>query len=255
MNNVFELPEAGYSFLEGVFQYSAGVRALSGYRIERACFQDPISIENTFDFIAQFISRKGRPVNALCALEFRSPAPMSELEFQNFNQRYVSSLKDFEIIQGELNPVARTNVCPHSAPPSEVCCYAFSYTMPDENLSSQNNFVISGSGEVPEGKSNYRDYIVRLGDHSAEGLREKAKWVLRELERRMDAFQVDWSNVSSTQVYTTYNIHHLVEPAILKHGAMNHGLNWYYSRPPIKELDFEMDARNVSCSYIIGNRN
>jgi hypothetical protein len=46
-------------------------------------------------------------------------------------------------------------------------------------------FVVAGSGESIEGKANYRDHTVRLGDVSPEGLREKARYVLGEMERRL----------------------------------------------------------------------
>jgi hypothetical protein len=36
-------------------------------------------------------------------------------------------------------------------------------------------------------EANYRDHIVRLGDTSPAGLREKAHFVLDEMERRMGA--------------------------------------------------------------------
>ena len=45
-------------------------------------------------------------------------------------------------------------------------------------------FLMEASGEAPEGRTNYRDHIVRLGDTSPEGLREKARFVLDEMERK-----------------------------------------------------------------------
>ena len=64
--------------------------------------------------------------------------------------------------------MARSNVCPEHAPPAEPAFHAFSFTVPAEAASP--SFVVSGSGEVPEGKANYRDHIVRPGDTSPDGL-------------------------------------------------------------------------------------
>jgi hypothetical protein len=50
-------------------------------------------------------------------------------------------------------------------------------------LEAQQSFVIAGSGEVPEGKGDYRDYIIRRGETGTEALHEKARWVLGEMER------------------------------------------------------------------------
>jgi hypothetical protein len=91
-------------------------------------------------------------------------------------------------MKGGVNPVARGNVCPKLDPPSEPGFHAFSFTTAAPNAPA--SFVVSGSGESVEGKANYRDHTIRLGDISPEGMLEKAKWVLNEMERRMSAFRV-----------------------------------------------------------------
>jgi hypothetical protein len=67
-------------------------------------------------------------------------------------------------------------------PPEEPDFFAFSYTVLDDTAAP--SFVIAGSGETPEGKGNYKDHIISLGDLSAEGLRSKARWVLGEMEKQ-----------------------------------------------------------------------
>jgi hypothetical protein len=42
--STIDLPAAGYAFIPGVFQYSAGVHVLPGHRIERVRFQNPIPL-------------------------------------------------------------------------------------------------------------------------------------------------------------------------------------------------------------------
>ena len=39
-----DVPGGGYRYIPGVFQYSAGVRALPGHRIERVEFQKPVPL-------------------------------------------------------------------------------------------------------------------------------------------------------------------------------------------------------------------
>ena len=78
--------------------------------------------------------------------------------------------------EGGLNPVARSNVCPAIAPPSEPSFHAFVFTVPDR--AAPPSFAIAGSAEAPEGKPNYHDYIIAPGDVSPTGLRTKALWVL-----------------------------------------------------------------------------
>jgi len=83
------------------------------------------------------------------------------------------------------NPVACGNVCPTLLPPSEPSFHAFSYTEAEADASP--SFVIAGSGKAEEGAATYRARTVAFGDVSPEGMRSKARFVLRETERRIDA--------------------------------------------------------------------
>ena len=160
----------GYRYIPGVFQYSAGVAACSGHRIERVTFRRPVPLEDGFRRIAAYLRDNGRPLSAFCACELRSPEQMNEDAFRAFNKRYVDVLESWGVIAKGRNPVARSNVCPEIAPPPEVSFHAFSFTVPAGEADLP-TFVIAGSGEVPEGQPNYRDHIVRPGDVSREGLR------------------------------------------------------------------------------------
>src|SRR5690606_41270785 len=53
-------------------------------------------------------------------------------------------------------------------PPTEPCFYAFSYTVPCD--ADENTFVVAGSSEVPEGKGNYKDHLVRYQDRKSTRL-------------------------------------------------------------------------------------
>ena len=68
------------------------------------------------------------------------------------------------------------------------------------------SFVIAGSGEVPEGRANYRDHIVASGDTSPAGMQQKARWVLGEMERRLAALALSWADTTDAQVYTVQDI-------------------------------------------------
>jgi hypothetical protein len=106
--------------------------------------------------------------------------------------------------------------------------------------------VIAGSGEAPEGRGNYRDHIVKRGDVSPEGLREKARFVLGEMERRMGALGFSWKDTTAAQLYTVHDVHPFLADEIVRRGAARSGLTWHYNRPPVVELEYEMDCRGVS---------
>ena len=247
--SIREFADGGYKYIAGVFQYSGGVAALEGYEIVRVKFRRPIRLKEGFLRIDQYLRDIGRPRAALCACELRSPAPFAETDFKSFNELYVVTLEDWHIFHQGNNPVARTNVCPGIQRPSEPEFYAFSFTIPSHH--SRSSFVISGSGEVPEGKNNYRDHIVRLDDTSAIGLREKAKFVMSAMETRLALLGFGWHQTTDTQIYTVYDFHPFFEDLILRRGGARFGATWQYARPPVVGLDFEMDCRGVWTEHML----
>lgn len=239
----------GYAYIPGVFQYSAGVAALPGFRIERVRFAEPVKLAEGFQRVAAHITAAGRPLTAFCACELRSPAPFTEAGFIAFNRVYVGTLGDWGLFKDETNPVARSNVCPELDPPAEPCFHAFSFTVADGG--ARPSFVIAGSGEAPEGKGSYGDFIVARGDTSADGMRRKARAVLGEMERRLAAVGAGWRDTTAAQLYTVYDPHPFLGDELVKRGAMRHGLTWHLCRPPVVELDYEMDCRGVAVERVI----
>jgi len=249
MIETVEAPNSGYRFMPGVSQYSAGVAALPGFAIERVRFAKPVPLRQGFERIAAVLKQAGRPLTAFAACELRSPAPFTEAGFVSFNEDYTGVLKTWGLMPDGVNPVARSNVCPKLAPPAEPCFYAFSYTVAAADAPA--SFVVAGSGEAPEGKSNYRDHAIRLGDVSPAGLLEKARWVLGEMERRMSAFGGDWSQVTATQLYTVHDIYPFLESELGSRGIFGQGLTWHFNRPPVQDLEYEMDCRRVHRERVI----
>ncbi|CAN5261705.1 hypothetical protein BH10PSE10_BH10PSE10_03090 [soil metagenome] len=249
MIETIEAPNGGYRFMPGVSQYSAGVAALPGFALERVRFSKPVPLRQGFARIAQILKDTGRPLSAFAACELRSPAPFTESGFVQFNGEYTSTLKEWGLMPTGVNPVARSNVCPKIDPPSEPGFYAFSYAVPAPGASA--SFVVAGSGEAPEGNANYRDHAIRLGDTSPAAMLEKARWVLGEMERRMSAFGGDWSKVTGTQLYTVHDIYPFIESELGKRGIFRQGLTWHFNRPPVQDLEYEMDCRCVHVERVI----
>ena len=129
MSNTQFFAPGNYRFVPGVFQYSAGVAAEPGFRIERVRFMKFISLAEGFSQIEQVLKAAGRPLTALCACELRSPRPFDEAGFEVFNKEYVGTLARWGLFDGKTNPVARSNVCPVIDPPEAPGLFAFSYTV------------------------------------------------------------------------------------------------------------------------------
>ena len=248
MPNPIAFPDGGYSFLKGGFPYCQGVRAQDGFAIERVRFARPLPMERGFGAIEAHLKSFGRPRTALCAAELRSPKPFSMSGFTGFNEGYVAVLKQWNLFRDGLNPVARSNVAPEIGPPAEPCFYAFCYTVPARQASP--TFVVAGSGEWPSG-GKFPEDIVARGDVSAAGMQAKARWVLDAMENRLTELGANWQQVTASQVYTVYELHSILRDQIVRRSGNGAGVTWHYCRPPIEELDFEMDVRGVAAERVL----
>ncbi|WP_421988727.1 2-amino-5-chloromuconate deaminase CnbZ [Roseococcus sp.] len=239
----------GFRFVPGVYQYSAGVAAEPGFRIERVRFADPVPMAAGFARIAEVLAAAGVAKTAFCACEMRSPAPFTEQGFADFNKIYGAVLTEWGIFVDGHNPVARSNVCPEISPPGEPGFHAFSFVVPAADAPP--SFVVAGSGESQEGKGNYRDNTVALGDLSPAGLLRKGQFVLGEMERRMAALGFGWADTTAVQAYTVHDLHPFLASEIVARGAARHGLTWQFCRPPVQDLEYEMDCRGVLTERVL----
>jgi hypothetical protein len=242
-------PRGQYSFLPAISAYSSGVVARDGYEIVHATFSGPRSLREGFKAIDEHLSSLKLPKTALCAAELRIPGALSLEAFGAFNTGYIDVLKNWGIVlEGGVNPVARTNVAPVANPPSEPGFHAFSYTMP--STARRRTFVVAGSGEVGD-LAKYPGDIIRLGDTSPAGLAEKAGFVLSVMGGRLQALGVSWPAVSTIDVYTAHDLGIQIVSEILK-AAGHNAVTWNYARPPISQIELEMDLRGVGREIVLG---
>ena len=239
----------GYRTIPAVFQYSGGVAAEPGFEIVRARFHRPVPLAQGFARVEQTIRDAGRPLTAFCACELRSPAPFTEDGFRAFNEIYAGTLRMWGVMQGAANPVARSNVCPEIDPPGEPSFHAFCFTVAAR--SALPTFVVAGSGEAVEGKGNYRDHTVRFGETSPDAIRDKARFVLGEMERRLGLLGFSWDDTTATQLYTVHDPHPFLADDIVRRGAAHAGLTWHFARPPVRHLEYEMDCRAIAQERVI----
>jgi hypothetical protein len=254
MAELLAFADGGYAFLKGGFPYSQGVRAANGYAVERVRFARPMPLAQGFAAIEAHLARRARPQTALCAAELRSPKPFSMTGFSEFNREYVAVLERWGLLRDGVNPVARSNVAPQIDPPAQPSLYAFCYTVPSDYTGPSEqprpSFVVAGSGEWPEG-GRFPEDIAARGDLSTAGIAAKARCVLDAMQRRLAGLGVTWQDVTATQVYTVHDIHAALAEQILPRAGNGGGLTWHYCRPPIEELEFEMDLRGVALERVL----
>ena len=249
MGKVVVFQPGGYRYISAFFQYSGGVAAEPGFEIERARLARPVPIGEGFQLVEAHLKALGRPTTAFAACELRSPAPFTEQGFINFNRVYVKTLERWGVYKNEVNPVARTNVCPEYGKPAAPSLYAFSYTVPAR--SKRGSFIIAGGGDAEEGKDPLKDHIVRPGETSIEAMRDKVRFVVAEMERRLTALGFGWQDAISTQAYTVQDIGALVGEEIAGKSAAPGGLCWHFCRPPVVGLEYEMDVRGAAREIVV----
>ncbi len=249
MSNVIVFAPGGYRYISAVFQYSSGVAAEAGFELVRARLVKPLPIADGFAAVEAHLKAIGRPTTAFAACELRSPAPFSEQGFTDFNRHYVQTLERWGIYKNEINPVARTNVCPEFDKPDGASLYAFTYTVPSS--SKRGSFILAGGGEARGGPGTYPERITRYGEHSTDAMREKVRFVIAEMHGRLRALGFDWKDAITTQAYTVYDIGPLMADEFVRRGIAPGGVSWHFCRPPVEGLDYEMDVRGAAQEIVI----
>jgi hypothetical protein len=248
MSGLVAFDPGNYRYLPGGFQYSAAVIANPGWEIERARFAQPVPLAEGFARIEAHLASIGRAPTALCACELRSPEPLVEAAFVAFNRGYVQPLERWGLYRDEANPVARCNLCPELGGLTGPSFYAFSYTVPSASKAA--SFITSGAAECPD-RPNYRDSITRLGETSPDALRDKVHFALGDLETRFAPMGVSWADVLNVSLYTVHDLHHVMAEEFGRRGALAGGLNWHFVRPPVQDIEIEVDARAVRRELVL----
>ena len=86
-----------------------------------------------------------------------------------------------------------------------------------------------------------------LGDTSPNGIMTKAAFVMDLMEHRLHGLGADWSLVNAIEVYTVHSLDTILPEVVLTRAgpAGAHGVRWHYTRPPITDIEFEMDLRGT----------
>src|SRR6187399_431746 len=91
---ILQSARGNYSFLKGGPAFSGAVVADEGYSIVHVTLLNPPPVTDGFDFIAGYLKAQGRPAQAVCSIELRSPRRLSATEFAEFNNgKYLPALK------------------------------------------------------------------------------------------------------------------------------------------------------------------
>jgi hypothetical protein len=67
----------------------------------------------------------------------------------------------------------------------------------------------------------------------------------------MGAFGFGWRDATDVQTYTIHDFHLVFADALVRRGAARSGLTWHFARPPVIDLEYEMDCRRVLREVVI----
>ena len=209
-------------------------------------------LQRGFTLIERHLQSQQRPLQALCGMELRIPSPLSPQAFDEFNQPYIERLASWGMYWLTASIRWRGVIWPllsiQSLKPS---AYGFSYTVPATREGT--TFLVAGTPEVRARAGTERDIVAR-GDVSPAGLRQKAAYVLEALAARLQELQVTWTEVTTVEVYTVHDLYPLLATTLfpaLQGAGIRHGIRWHYARPPVVEVEYEMDVRGVHQELIL----
>ncbi len=236
-------PHGNYFFLKGIEPYSCGVIAAPDHEIVHLTFRQPLPWRQGFEAVSAHLQQVGQSRAALCAMELRSPSPFTMEGFIAFNREYCQVLEEWGLYVDGLNPIARTNVAPLHHPPASPVLHAFSYTVP--NPGAAPTLVVAGAGEL-QGAALVAEGILLRGRIDAQAMDAKADLVLEVMEERLLGLGGNWGMVHTADVYTIHPLGAIAAKIWDRMGAAGrHGFRWYQTRPPVVDIEFEMDLRGT----------
>ena len=94
--------------------------------------------------------------------------------------------------------------------------------------------------------------IVRGGETSADAIIEKARCVVEIMRQRLASLGNN-ELLSQINVYTKHDLREPLAKVIIPTlpAAAHLGVRWHYSRPPVRDIEFEMDMRGVVRDVVI----
>jgi hypothetical protein len=242
-------PELGYRYLPAIDAFSAGVAAQDGFAIGRLDLAGSPSLPEGFARVDRWLAEQSLAATAIVATHLRSPVPVDDSGFTGVNDSYRMLLAERGILHGEVNPVARSNVAPVSAPPRRVTLAAAFVVVPDS--AAAGDFVAAGAAETA-GPAVGTAAVVALGDVTPAGLRRKVDVVLETMLRRLSGLGAGPEQPTTINVYTAHDIARLHEQIAARIGAVEQvGFRQWAAYPPVLGMEFEMDVHRVSWTRVI----
>lgn len=236
----------GYRVLPAGTTFCGGVTPLEGYEVVHALFRPWVPLARAWGTIEAHLKSLGRPVQALCGMELRTPEQLTVEGFRNFNAPYIEELRKRELILGRYSAVCRTNVVPMIDAPKEPMVHAFSYTI--ASTSKVRTFCVSGTADINE-----RGKIVAEGDVSPAGMRLRMQHCVDVITERLAQLELEWVDATHIDLCVVRDIDDLIGSLMVPglEGAAARGIRVHHARPPIIGTEVELECRGVRQEVVL----
>jgi len=213
--------------------FSSGIVADPGFDLVHVTFFRPVPLAEGLESARRHVEAAGRPATALAAFELRIPEPLSREGFDAFNAPYVERMAALGLRSGADWVSARTNVSPTIAGVTQPSLYAFTYTVP------------GGSRPVPAFRLSGATETRRDGSPA-----DRLRSIVDELGGRLAELGASWDAATAISVYGAAGAP--VDEVVEAFGPAGlHGVTWFPSLPPLRDFEFEIDARGVGTELAI----
>jgi hypothetical protein len=71
------------------------------------------------------------------------------------------------------------------------------------------------------------------------------------MKQRLAAVGFTGKDTTGVQAYSLRDFHLVLADELVHRGATRSGLTWHYARPPVIDLEYEMDCRRVLREVVI----
>lgn len=226
--------------------FCGGAVPAEGYEIVHALLAEWVPLTDAWTLIERHLQSLGRPVQALCGMELRSPEQLTLDGFRAFNAPYIAELRKRDLVLGNYSAVCRTNVVPASKPPKAPMLHAFSYSQPTK--SAMKTFCISGAADLDS-----RGDIVAPGDTSPKGMRERLSHCVEAIGERLAQLELDWNEVTHIDVCLVHDAGTALDELLRRPpaGALPREVRVHAARPPIEGTEVELECRAAAQELVV----
>jgi hypothetical protein len=231
----------------GVF--CGGVLPVDGHEVVHALLNEWLPLAEAWARIDAYLDGIGRPPQALCGLELRTPQQLTFEGFRMFNAPYIEQLRKRSLMIGNYSAVCRTNVVPAANAPKTAMVHAFSYTAPAPSRTP--TFCISGAADLDA-----RGKVVAEGDTSPAGMRQRLQHCVSTISERLAQLGLGWEQTTHTDLSLAGESVKAIDAEVLNvlPAAALKGLRLYNARPPITGTEVELECRAASLELTLTPR-